>query len=267
MKNLKKMVLPALLCCGITAMIVSCKDENVEKSVSDSKEITQNAIEKLVALGDKLNPNTDEIQEFQSKYKSLNFDELIQFRKVQHEQIKSKIGIENDVVEKLNKDMNWFINLNKQSIALFGKPMNQASDSQMNEVFVAVDKANDKKSKVAASCPVINFTTSFTKGVGGSTNLSPNSAREVDPGAQNDCDCQLAFGTSNTNFRKVKPLTTNASNLLNDFGNNLGGRQLTGASAGSFPVWGKIRVTLRYPAAITSTGCNVLLNQYTLSNN
>ena len=156
--------------------------------------------------------------------------------------------------------------MNKQSISLFGKPLNQASDLQVNEVLTVIEKEKSKKAKVAA-CPAVSFTTSFTRGFGGSTNLNTISAREVSqPSSPNDCDCQISFGTSNTNFRRIRPLNANATNLLSDFGNSLGGRQLTGASAGSYPVFGKLRVTFRYPGAIFS-GCNVLLGQYTLSNN
>jgi hypothetical protein len=266
MKIIRKIVLPVLVCCGISVLVVSCKDENIEKSNSVEKVKDFSASKRLAAMTEKVNPSDEDINEYVEGFKKLSFDESIEFRRLQHEKIKAEVGNKTNVIESLEKDMEWFTKINKQSMELFGKPVNQISGLQMDKVFSAYDAKNSKNAKIAA-CPVVGFNAGFTRGVGGSTNLSITSIREVaQPSSPNDCDCQIAFATTNTNFRKLKPANFAASTLLNLFSNSLGGRQFSGAGAGTYPVFGQNRVKIAYPQAVF-IGCSALSGQYTLSNN
>ncbi len=261
MKIIRKIALPVLVCCGISVLVVSCKDENFEKTNSIQKDNNFSASKKLAALEEKINPTDAEINEYVSDYKSLSFDELINLRKLQHEKIKSKTGNKPDLAESLEKDMVWFTKINKQSLELFGKPVNQISNLQMDELELA-EYANNKNAKIA-SCPIVPMNVGFTKGNGGATNLPITSIVEVRQPGSNDCDCQLAFATSNTNFRKLKPAGFQAGTLFQAFGNSIGGRQFSGAGAGTYPVFGKLRVNVVYFGG----GCSALSGQFTLSNN
>jgi hypothetical protein len=264
MKTIKLFAVSALVCAGIGGLFVACQRDAVDTTLSTDKVGSDNAMMELVELGEKINPAESELESFEARFERLSMDELVQYRQAQHLKIKLEVGDSKSVNEVLNNDLLWWKQIHNQSVAKFGKPANQISPAQRDELFKATHQQNAKNGKVTA-CPAITFNTSFTRGNGGSTNLSPTNAREVDPGGSGDCDCQMTFGTSNSNFRRLRPLTGTAGTLLNDFGGTLGGRQLTGASAGSYPVWGKGRVTFRYPSAAFN-GCNVLLNQYTLSN-
>lgn len=214
-------------------------------------------------MEEKINPSDEDINEYLKEFKSLSFDELIALRKLQHEKIKSKMGNKSEIAESLEKDMEWFTKINKLSMELFEKPVNQISNLQMDKVF-SMDKAKNSKNAKIAACPVVSINIPFTKGVGGTTNLSITSIREVSqPGSPTDCDCQIAFATSNTNFRKLKPTSFAAGTLLNFFNNRVSGRQFSGVGAGTYPVFGKSRVNIVY----FNGGCNALSGQFTLSNN
>lgn len=266
MKIIKKIALPALLCCSIVVSIVSCKDENIGKSDVIEKSKDLSASRKLAALSEKINPSDEEINEYVEQFRKLSLDESMEFRKLQHEKIKSEMGNKPGLAETLEKDMKFFKQINEQSMSSFAKPINQLSNDQMDKAFLAYEAKSGKSAKVAA-CPPVTFNAGFTRGVGGTTNLRITSIREVSqPGSLNDCDCQISFATSNTNFRKLRPINFAGGTLLNLFGGNISGRQFSGTGGGSYPVFGASRVAIAYIGG----GCAELGTQggqFTLSNN
>lgn len=249
---------------GMTAVFFACQQNAVDKP--ETAIVTTNSVIELVKLGEKMNPTDEEIGRFNASYQQLSLDELVQYRQGQYVGIRKQFGSTEAVNQALQADLVWWKKLNQTSTAKFGKPANQIDAQQRNQLLDSIEQESAKaNARVAqAACPTISFNATFTRGNGGSTRLRATRASEVNTG-DGDCDCQLTFATSNTNFRRLVPLTATAGTLLNDFGGTLGGRQLTGASAGTYPVWGKTRVTFRYPNQVFS-GCNVLLNEYQLSN-
>lgn len=242
----------------------ACQQKAVDKPQTAS--VPSNSVMELVALGEKTNPSSEEVNHFNALYQQLSLDELIQYRQGQYVSIRKQFGNTESVKQALQADLVWWKQINQTSKAKFGKLANQIDAQERDQLFSFVEQESlkTKAGARAAACPVIQFNATFTRGNGGATRISPTRASEVNTG-DGDCDCQLTFATSNTNFRRLVPLTTNAANLLADFGGTLRGRQLTGASAGTYPVWGKTRVTFRYPSQVTR-GCDVLLSEYRLSN-
>jgi len=264
MESLKTVKRTLFVSAGFVAIFAACQQNIVDKPETTS--VTTNQVEELVRLGEKKNPSPEETARFNASYQQLSFDELVQYRQGQYVDIRKQYGNTESVNQALQADLAWWKQVNRTSIAKFGRTSNKINAEELNQLFETLDKESaSANARIAqAACPTISFNTSFTRGTGGSTRLNATRASEVNTG-DGDCDCQLTFATSNTNFRRLVPLTTTAGTLLNDFGGGLGGRQLTGASAGTYPVWGKTRVTFRYPNQVFQ-GCNVLLNQYQLSN-
>ncbi len=259
MKLLKTMVVALATGTAMTIGFFACQPGAIDQPQAST------SISELLALGEKLNATEEEMNRFSTAYSKLTFEELMQYRQAQQVAFFRDHGNTESVKQAMRDEMVWFRKINEEAVALFGKPTNQIDTPQQDAVFTAMDqKAGHSNARVAA-CPAINFNTSFSRGSGGSTNLVGRGAREVDPGGKRDCDCQLTFATTNSTFRRLRPLSASASALLNDFGGTLGGRQLTGASGGSYPVWGKLRVSLRF-SGVGSIGCDVLYNRYTLSN-
>jgi len=258
----------AILASGIalTAGLFACQSNEVDKVLTETP---SSSLVELVRLGEKVNPTDAEISQFNTGYKRLSLAEFVQYRQIQHADLRKTYGNTNALDESLTTDLAWFKQLNQESINTFGKPTNQLSDQQEEALFASRDKeqaTNSRARQAQTGCPAISFNTSFTRGAGGTTNLFATGAREVDPGGKQDCDCQLAFATTNSTFRRLRPLSTNAASLLSEFGGRLGGRQLSsGASRGSYPVFGKGRVQLWFPSQAWR-GCAVLSSQYTLSN-
>lgn len=250
---------------GMIVTFIACQQNAIDKP--QTANVPSNSIMELVALGEKTNPSSEETDRFNALYQQLSLDELIQYRQGQYVGIRKQFGNTEAVNQALQADLVWWKQINQTSKAKFGKPANQIDAQERDQLFNFVEQESlkTKAGARAAACPVIQFNANFTRGSGGATQLIANRASEVDPGGKNDCDCQLTFATGNTAFRRLVPQNTNAANLLADFGGTLGGRQLTGASAGTYPVWGKTRVTFRYPSQVTQ-GCVVLQNQYKLSN-
>ena len=96
-------------------LVVSCKDESVEKSNSIEKSKDFSASKRLAAIEEKINPSDEDINEYLKEFKSLSFDELIALRKLQHEKIKSKMGNKSEIAESLEKDIRKSLKLTKLS--------------------------------------------------------------------------------------------------------------------------------------------------------
>ncbi len=248
---------------ALTVGFLACQSNEVDKPLTETPAST---LVELVRLGEKLNPTDAEISQFDLGYKRLSLAEFVQYRQIQHADLRKTYGNTKSLDESLTADMAWFKQLNQESVSTFGKPTNQLSDQQQDALFAALDKQQATSSQARqAACAAISFNTTFTRGTGGTTNLAATGAWEVDPGARNDCDCQLAFSTTNSTFRRLRASSNSARSLLTDFGGTLGGRQIGGSRGGTYPVFGKTRVQLWFPSQ-SWRGCSVLLGQYTLSN-
>lgn len=255
----------AILASGIalTAGLFACQSNEVDKALT---EVTpSSSLVELVRLGEKMDPTDAEISRFNTSYEGLSLAEFVQYRQIQHADLRKTYGNTNALDESLTTDLAWFKQLNQESINTFGKPTNQLSSQQEEALFASRDKeqaTNSRARQAQTGCPVITFNVTFTPGTGGSTRLPATGAREVDPGGRRDCDCQLSFASTNSTFRRLRSETAAATRLMNRFNGRIGGRQI---SSGSFPVFGKGNTTLIFPSQ-TFRGCAVLLNQYTLSN-
>lgn len=263
MKTIKSVITWLVVGVVGVAFFVACQHNNVDTQ-DKPKAPASNALVDLVSLGEKRNPAPSEISTFQDAYRQLSVDELIQYRQIQHQDILRKNNNSKAIEEALKADMAWFKQINQESLAQYGKLVSQLGANDQNKLFVAWDNKRPKaQARAAAGCPIVSFNKTYQKGFGGGFDLGANYASEVDPGGHEDCDCQLAFPTTLASFSKVVPQNSTANALFDSFG-GLGGRLLTGASAGSYPVFGKSRVTFYYPGQ-AFYGCDVLKYEFKLS--
>lgn len=224
-------------------------------------------LEQLIALGAKMDPSDAEVKQYNADFEALTLEELIEYRKIELAQLAAGYQDTEVVRGMVAENLQQWTAFHKAAVAKFGKPGNQLTAEQQEVIWAMFETSKTGAGAVdRASCPVVFSNINLPRG-NTSSSLNVTNAREVDLGGVNDCDCQIAFATTNTNFRRLFPVNTTASNLLNDFGGTVAGRRVTtGGSAGTYAILGKLRVTFRYPSAVFS-GCNVLLGQYRLTNN
>jgi hypothetical protein len=276
MKFNKKIILPVLVCCGILVSVVSCTDESIDATDVAVKSKSSNASRRLFALDEKEKPSEEEKKMYVKLYKSLSVDELIEFRKMQTVKAISENSNRPDVIEAAETDIQWFKNINTKSIELFGKPINQVSGLQIDQVLLAYDAKNSKQARVAKGCPVVGFNDSF---INQATEVYPEGfavlgVREVQQppegkdNSKDDCDCELKFGTTNPDFKRLYPLSGAAQVLLATFGELISGSVIkNGVKKGFYPVFGAGRVKIVYAPVINfSSPCNIFLeNQFLLT--
>jgi hypothetical protein len=301
MKFTKQFILPALVCCGILVSVVSCTDESIESTDVAVKSKSART-SRLSALHDKVKPSKADVDEYVKTLRSLSFEESLEYREIQREKIISEQGNTPEVIEGLEKDKQWFKGINEKSMELFGKPILQITDSQMDKVFSNYETMNNKQSKVVAQdCPVVPFNQLFPKSnkslVAGDLLYETLSIREVQQpedklekqdkdNSKGDCDCELEFLVPDKNFNHLLPVSggvngiSDAHTLLSLFNNTVNGSMKFSKirynvlgedgiirEAKEYyarPVFGKKRVRLVY-LDLFNRGCQRLWRQYLLT--
>jgi hypothetical protein len=264
MKFTKQIILPALVCCGLLVSVISCTDEKIEATNVALKSKSVSA-SRLSALADKVKPSNADLNEYVKVLKTLSFDEAMEYRSLQHEKLLLKRGSNPNLTEALEKDMLWFKSINLKSIELFDKPMNQITNTQMDEVFIAMETKNSKQAKVAKGCPAAVTNASYTFQYDNVTPIAQMTtvsevAQIKDP---KDCDCELVFRTKvddTTRNYSLNGTTIDSRLLLLLYGTNVSGKiTKNGTKEGYYPVLGANRVRYIFPG-----GCYDLLGLFIL---
>jgi hypothetical protein len=298
---MKKIILPALICCGLFVAVVSCTDESIDATgvVVKSKSVSAS---RLSALHDKVKPSKADKNEYVETLRSLSFEESLEYRDIQHGKIIAEYRNTPQVIRALEEDRQWFKAINVKSMELFGKPILQVSDSQMDVVFSNYDNMINKQSKVAAKdCPIVDFNMVFPKAtnigkaitqydMNGVTETQQSEKKDKDS-SKGDCDCELQFVVPNEKFTHLVPIEpaipvgiSDPFVLLSLFNNQVGGtlkfnkgKYILYLDGGvkeksrakeyhARPVFGKKRVRL-VNIDVFNLGCDVLNKAYKITDN
>ena len=198
----------------------------------------------------------------QVHFNNLSFQELNAFYQVCYERAMADPLAKNDPAEQVTIEQ-WYaqrLEENQLAMRVFNLPVNQLSDEQLYDLNDKQKEGaiNGKTSIIDApnNCPLARF----------DRNARSTNRRN---GAKPDCDCQVAFPTTNNNYRFVFGTTNRMRNLLNrgfplGFGGSVSRRiVLGGASAGTYVLFGTGRAGLLVGANYTS--CRQLSRDVVLS--
>ncbi len=216
----------------------------------------------LVTLAHKQGYTEAEAQKYFTAYRNLSFEELMAYKEIEIKEGLKDYSPE-ESAQLLQQDLAKMKAINQQSIEQFGEATNRITNQQLEELFQKIESKETSSANARvqqAGCPAVSFNASFITG-GASSGFVPTFASRVDPGGKGDCDCQLAFATTNSAYDELRPRTLAATGLMRRFGDVVSGRRITGASAGTYPVFGTTRVFLQYG----TSDCNRLLSEFLLT--
>ncbi len=191
-------------------LATSCNQE--EEALTQPKNLPDDKVTALIALSHKPGYTQVDAQALETAYKALSYQELVSYREVEIEQIIKEYGDTKQVRELMAQNLAAWKEFNQKSIERYGVPSNQASNMQVNTLLTTIDQDRItalKSARTQADCPVIFSNAAL--GYGGNGLFPVAAVREVDLGNKNDCDCELAFNTSDGIYFKLQPYYSTAA--------------------------------------------------------